>query len=67
MSLNLAKAKGLESPRLVRHSPTGRAQTLPGKTNTSPVCHNSPQKTKEMTPPKLSLGPSESMELQEHW
>lgn len=43
----------------------GRAQTLPGKTNTSPVYHNPLRETKEIIPPKLSLGPSEFMELQE--
>lgn len=44
----------------------GRAQTLPGKTNTGPVCHNPPRETKETIPPKLSLGPTEFMELQKH-
>lgn len=31
----------------------GRAQTLSGKTNTGPVCHNPPQETKEMVLPKF--------------
>lgn len=74
-----ANTKGLESPGPVRQGryadrvtsragvpKAGRAQTLPGKTNTSPVCHNPPRETEEIIPPKLSLGPSEFMELQEY-